>query len=123
MIFLPLYTDGQYFYRTPIEDNIYKFTITYVKGAQEHWVMDIADSMDAPILSGINLVMGSKNLLKGNNTSFNDLYLMAVYDEQIKDIMQLPKNANMFVIFVTKEEAAYVLPYPDRFDDLNAEGL
>ena len=117
MYSLPLYTDGQYFYRTPIADNIYMFTITYVPGPQSHWVMDIADSQNVPILSGINLTMGAKNLLKGFNTPFNGMNLVVFSaDDAGKDVFSLPQKNGIIAFFATDEEMEDIFVMPDRFD-------
>jgi hypothetical protein len=78
VIELPLTSDGERKFTTEIAGVSYLFRTTYVMGQQNHWVLDIFDANENPLVYGINIVTGSLNLLKGYGNVFDGIHLLAV---------------------------------------------
>lgn len=75
---LPLTSDGERRFVTEIDGVSYTFRTTYVIGQNNHWLLDIYDEDENPIVYGINIVTGSLNLLKGYGNVFDGVHLLAV---------------------------------------------
>lgn len=50
----------------------------FVHGQSDHWLLDISDAQGRPLFSGLNLVPGLDNLLKGRGDSLENGRLLAV---------------------------------------------
>ena len=83
VIELPLTSDGERRFTTEIAGVSYIFHTTYVVGQQRHWLLDIFDENENPLVYGINITTGSLNLLKGYGNTFDGVNLLAVpmYEE------------------------------------------
>ena len=78
VIELPLTSDGERKFTTEIAGVSYLFRTTYVMGQQNHWVLDIFDENENPLVYGVNIVTGSLNLLKDYGNVFDEIHLLAV---------------------------------------------
>lgn len=75
---LPLTSDGERKFSTEIQGVTYIFRTTYVSGQRNHWLLDIFDENENPLVYSINLVTGSLNLLKGYGDTLDGVHLLAV---------------------------------------------
>lgn len=75
---LPLTSDGERRFTTEIAGVNYTFRTTYVMGQRNHWLLDIFDEDENPLVYGVNLVVGTLNLLNGYGDVFDGVHLLAV---------------------------------------------
>lgn len=93
---------------------------TYIEGINNHWVLDIYDADNNPMLLGICVTVGA-DLLKGQGGAFSGIHLYAALtnsteDEQAQDA--LGKTLYLLVYF---DGEIMPIKYKDRFDVQNWE--
>ena len=74
---IPVASDGERIVTVNTGAEILIFRTYFVCGQDQHWLLDIMDSQEKPLICGINLVPGVDNLLKGRGDALEDhqLYL------------------------------------------------
>lgn len=65
MIEIPLSPDGERTVAVNVGARTLVFRTYFAPGEKDHWLLDIQDDAESPLVSGINLVPGVGNLLKG----------------------------------------------------------
>ena len=114
MLILPVTNDGKRTFTTPIDGTDYVFETYYVVGQNNHWMMNIKDINDNPLITGICLTAGA-NLLRGKGTLFqgHQLYAVPVSMPNERDFTALGESL-LLVWYLPNETSPYT--FPDRFD-------
>ena len=101
---IPVTPAGERFVTVNVGPAVFVFRTYFVYGADQHWLLDIMDGQSSALISGINLVPGVDNLLKGMGDALEgySLYLM-VFEGSEKD-MEAPGNTMALVWFNPDEE-------------------
>ena len=118
MVLLNLSNDGQSERTTTLPDgNEYIIRTTFVDGNNSHWLMDIYDNANNPILLGVVLTCGA-DLFKGQANKLNGMQCVCgvVYNtnERSEDAL----GNGLYVMIYAKDETT-PLPHKDRFDMMN----
>lgn len=79
--YLPVSSDGTRRFSVVTGSGTYNFRSYFVSGAGTRWVLDIHDSDGVPLLVGIALLPGSRNLLAGQGDTFGGSRLFALLTE------------------------------------------
>ncbi|MCC8194887.1 MAG: hypothetical protein LIP28_09615 [Deltaproteobacteria bacterium] len=78
MILIPLTADGARVVTVDTGNGLYRFRTYYSNGPERRWLLDIRDTSEKALATGIPIVPGSANLLKGLGDAFKDACLLAV---------------------------------------------
>ena len=105
---IPLNPAGERFVSVNVGPETFIFRSYYTYGADSHWLLDIRNSQNQPLISGINLVRGANNLLKGRGDILNGYQLfLVVYQGSEKDL-NAPGNSMALIWFNHNEENPFL---------------
>ena len=79
-ILIPVTSAGSRSVRIAAGEEYFTFRAYYAAGQSRHWLLDILDGQERPLVAGVNLVPGVGNLLKGTGEAMDGYQLMAVTD-------------------------------------------
>ena len=87
---IPATPSGERFVTVNVGPDIFIFRTYFAEGQDRHWLLDILDGQSNPLVSGINLVPGVDNLLKGRGDTLQgyQLYLSLIEGSE-KDLEAL----------------------------------
>lgn len=101
---IPITADGERIISVNIGPEIIMFRTYFVCGPDRHWLLDISDSQETPLITGINLVPGVDNLLKGMGDTLDGYQLhLLVLSGSEKDL-EAPGNTMALVWFNPGED-------------------
>lgn len=117
MIMLNLTSDGQCEQTTTLPDgNEYIIRTTFVDGINSHWLMDIYDNGNNPILLGIVLTCGA-DLFKGQANRLNGMQCVCGIVNNTDERSDEALGNGLYVLIYGKNETN-PLPVKDRFDNM-----
>lgn len=103
-IIIPVTPAGERFVTVNVGPEIFIFRTYFAYGEDQHWLLDIQDAQSNPLISGINLVPGVDNLLKGMGDTLEGYQLhLLVHDGTEKDL-EAPGNTMELIWFNPGEE-------------------
>ncbi|WP_394026567.1 phage baseplate plug family protein [Desulfovibrio falkowii] len=62
---IPMSPAGERTVTVNVGPDVFIFRTYFVSGQDDHWLLDILDAQETPLITGINLIPGVDNLLKG----------------------------------------------------------
>lgn len=62
---IPMSSAGERTVTVNVGPDVFIFRTYFVAGQDDHWMLDIMDAQEKPLITGVNLVPGVDNLLKG----------------------------------------------------------
>ena len=81
---LPLTNDGASTFMLNVGNDVLNISSMYIQGQSSKWLLNIATSELTPLVSGLNIVPGSTNMLKGLGDTLSS-YGMFALDNSLKD--------------------------------------
>lgn len=93
---------------------------TYIEGINNHWVLDIYDADNNPMLLGICVTVGA-DLLKGQGGLFAGIHLYAALTSSSEDERDKYALGNTLYLLVYFEGEELPIKYKDRFNVQNWE--
>ncbi len=96
---IPLSPAGERFVTVNVGPEIFIFRTYYTYGADSHWLLDIRNSQNQPLISGINLVRGADNLLKGRGDTLEGYQLYLVVHRGSEKDLNAPGNTMALIWF------------------------
>lgn len=117
MIILNCSADGQSEFIEKLPDgNEYILRTTYVCGINSHWLLDIYDIDNKPVLLGIVCTCGANLLLgQGNRLNHMKAWCCDISKSSERDSEAL--GSTLYIIFQSEDEED-LITYQDRFDAL-----
>lgn len=88
---------------------------TYIEGINNHWLLDIYDSDNNPMLLGICVTCGA-DLLKGQGGQFEGIHLYASLTHAGADERGAYALGNTLYLLVYFDGETLPIPYKDRFN-------
>ncbi len=101
---IPLTPAGERTVSVNVGPEVLTFRTYYAKGQERHWLLDIRDRQDAPLISGINLVPGVDNLLKGRGEVLEGRQLHLLVERGSEQDLEAPGNTMTLVWFNPGED-------------------
>ena len=96
---IPLSPAGERFVTVNVGPEIFIFRTYCTYGADSHWLLDIRNSQNQPLISGINLVRGADNLLKGRGDTLEGYQLYLVVHRGSEKDLNAPGNTMALIWF------------------------
>ena len=109
---IPVTPAGERLVRVNIGAGTFVFRTYFVHGQDDHWLLDIRDNQENPLLSGINLVPGVDNLLKGMGAVLDGHQLHVVATSGMEKDPEAPGNSMALLWFNPGEENPFRPPDP-----------
>lgn len=100
---IPLSPDGERVISVNVGPEIFIFRTYFTYGADSHWLLDIRNSQNQPLVSGINLVRGADNLLKGRGDTLEGYQLYLVVHSGSEKDLNAPGNSMALIWFNPNE--------------------
>jgi len=100
---IPITPDGERFVTMNVGPDTFIFRTYFASGQDDHWLLDIQDSQGSPLVSGINLVPGVDNLLKGHGDVLDGYQLHCLVLFSSAAAPEAPGNT-MFLIWLNPGE-------------------
>lgn len=119
MLMLPLTSDGERLFTVTLEGVTYNFRVYYVLGQGKYWLMDIRDANNAPLASGIKLVPGCINSLKGYGNTFADTNAIVYLSEGSPGAEDAP-GLTLYVLWFPPGDTDYIFTNGDPMDNVGA---
>lgn len=84
-VVIPMKPDGDRVIQVDLPSVQLKLRTYYSVGQQPMWLLDLLDGNDAPLITGIALVPGSDNVIKGQGDILygHQLYVLTLTEEEI----------------------------------------
>jgi len=109
---IPITTDGARRITVNVGPERFIFRTYFVRGQDQHWLLDILDEQERPLISGINLVPGVDNLLKGMGDALEGYQLHVLLSSGSEKDLDAPGNTMALVWFNPGEENPFTSPDP-----------
>ncbi len=74
---IPVNASGERTITVNVGPESFRFRTYFVSGESDHWLLDISDIQDRPLITGISLNPGPDNLLKGRGDTLEGYQLFA----------------------------------------------
>lgn len=101
---IPITPAGERTVTVNVGPDVFMFRTYFVFGQDQHWLLDIMDGQENALVSGVNLVPGVDNLLKGHGDVLEGYQLnVTVASGSVKDL-EAPGNTFFAVWFNPGEE-------------------
>ena len=115
---IPVTPAGERTVTVNVGPETFNFRTYFVHGQDSHWLLDIQDVQQRPLISGINLVPGVDNLLKGMGDALDGYQLhLCVVSGSEKDL-EAPGNTMFLVWFNPGENNPFTAGDPmDRIGE------
>ena len=110
MVVIPITDAGARIITVDTGGGVYRFRTYYSNGPEQRWLLDIRDTTETDIVTGVTIVPGSANILKGQGDAFKDVQLLAIADDGA-DLGGLDTPGNtLFLVWINAGEKN---PFPD----------
>jgi hypothetical protein len=104
---IPVTPAGERLVTVNLGPDSFMFRTYFVSGADKHWLLDIRDRQGNALISGINLVPGVDNLLKGMGNTLEGYQLHLLVHEGSEKDLEAPGNTMSLVWFNPGEKNPY----------------
>lgn len=101
---IPVTPAGERFVTVNVGPDIFIFRTYFAFGEDQHWLLDVQDGQGNPLITGINLVPGVDNLLKGMGDALEGYQLHLLVDEGTEKDLEAPGNTMALIWFNPGEE-------------------
>lgn len=101
---IPVTPAGERVVSVNVGPDIFIFRTYYAAGQDRHWLLDISDGQENPLITGINLTPGVDNLLKGMGDTLDGYQLHLVVAEGTEKDLEAPGNTMFLVWYNPGEE-------------------
>lgn len=101
---IPVTPAGERIVSVNVGPDVFTFRTYYVLGADRHWLLDIQDGQNQPLVSGINLVPGVGNLLKGRGDTLEGYQLYLHVESGSEKDEEAPGNTFFLLWFNPGED-------------------
>ena len=106
---IPVTPAGERAVSVNVGPDVFIFRTYFVSGQDDHWLLDILDGQETPIISGINLAPGIDNLLKGRGDALEAFQLLLLADPSgTEKDPEAPGNSMFLVWFNPGEENPFI---------------
>ena len=119
-LLIPVTSAGSRRARVRVGSDILVFHTYYVSGQSRHWLLDIQDDQERPLITGINLVPGVDNLIKGRGNVLRGHQLHVLAKKGTETNLDALGNTMALIWFKPGEENPFT---PDDPMDAIGENL
>ena len=104
---IPITAAGARRIRVSVGPERFVFRSYYVTGQERHWLLDIFDGQGRPLISGVNLVPGVDNLLKGHGNVLDGHALHVLAKSGTEKNLDAPGKSLTLLWFTPGEKNPY----------------
>jgi len=105
---IPVTPAGERTVTVNVGPDIFIFRTYFVSGQDDHWLLDIKDGQENPLITGINLAPGINNLLKGMGDALEGYQLLLLADAGTEKDPEAPGNTMFLFWFNPGEENPFI---------------
>lgn len=114
--FIPITPDGARSASVNTGSGVYRFRTYFTSGAEDRWLLDIAGKDGTPLMTGIALVPGAGDLLKGQGDRFGGARLLVLLIDGSEGATNAPGNT-LFLLWQEPDEEE-LFPVLDPMDTI-----
>lgn len=107
-VLIPVTPAGERRARVDVGPERFVFRTYFVHGQDDHWLLDIYDEQERPLITGINLVPGVDNLLKGHGNVLDGYQLHLAAEQGSEKRVDAPGNTMILLWFNPGEINVFV---------------
>lgn len=112
MLLLPVNASGARLFAVNTGLDIFNFRTYYTVGEEPLWLLDIYDAAGNVLLTGLSLVPGSDNILKGQGDKLEGYQLYVLLTEDNAGDMDALGKYLQLILYNPGEENLYITPDP-----------
>lgn len=101
---IPLTSDGARTFNINTGLDVFYLRTYYIDGQDSAWLLDIADSAEQPLITGLKLVPGSENILKGQGDKMEGYQLFVYLASGEPGALEAPGNTLRLLLYNPGEE-------------------